>query len=126
VNALVSATLLGLDVSLRWQFGSGLPYTKPLAFDGFALIDDIRTAFEFENSRRVVYDRPYGDVLPTSHRLDGSIEKSWTLRTASITLQASAINLYDRRNIFYVDIFTLRRTDQLPFLPSVGLKVEFE
>ena len=92
----------------------------------FALIDDIRTVFELENSRRVVYDRPYGDVLPTYHRLDASIEKTWTIRRASITLQGSAINLYDRRNIFYVDIFTLRRTDQLPFLPSVGLQVEFE
>jgi len=126
LNALGCVTLAGFDVSIRWQFGSGLPYTKPLAFDGFALIDDIRTGFDFENSRRVVYDRPYGDELPTYHRLDASIEKTWRLQGASVTLQGSAINLYDRRNIFYVDLFTLRRTDQLPFIPSLGLKIAFE
>ncbi len=126
VNALGQVTLVGFDLSLRWQFGSGLPYTKPLAFDGFALIDDIRTAFELENSRRVVYDRPFGDLLPTYHRLDASVEKTWRIQRASVTLQGSAINVYNRRNIFYLDIFTLRRTDQLPFIPSVGLRVEFE
>ncbi len=126
LNALGRVTLAGFDISMRWQFGSGLPYTKPLAFDGFALIDDIRTGFEFENSRRVIYDRPYGDELPTYHRLDASVGKTWNLDRASVTLQGSVINLYDRRNIFYVDLFTLRRTDQLPFIPSVGLKVAFE
>ena len=126
VNALASVSTHGFTLSMRWQFGSGLPYTRPLAFDGFALIDDIRSAYDLENSRRIVYDRPFGDELPTYHRLDVSIDKTWQTRWASITLQGSAINLYDRRNIFYVDIFTLRRTDQLPFLPSIGLKVAFD
>lgn len=40
--------------------------------------------------------------------------------------EACPINIYDRRNIFYVDVFTLERRDQLPFAPSVGLKVAFE
>ena len=79
-----------------------------------------------KNARRVLYDRPYDDELPTYHRLDASIEKTWESPLASITLQASAINIYDRRNIFYVDLFTLRRTDQLPFIPSLGLKIVFE
>ena len=126
VNALASVSVRGFGASLRWQFGSGLPFTRPLAFDGFALIDDIRTAFDLENSRRVVYERPFGSELPTYHRLDASIEKTWRIHHASLTLQGSAINLYDRRNIFYVDTFSLRRTNQLPFLPSIGLKVEFE
>lgn len=126
VNALASVTLRGFDISLRWQFGSGLPYTKPLAFDGFALIDDIRTVFEAEHSRRVVYDRPYGDILPTYHRLDASVERTWKIRGGALTLQGSVINIYDRRNIFYLDIFTLRRSDQLPFLASAGLKVAFQ
>ena len=126
LNAVGSVTLAGFEFSLRWQFGSGLPYTKPLAFDGFALIDGLRSAFDFENSRRVIYDKPYGAELPTYHRLDVSIEKTWKMRRASLTLLGSALNLYDRRNIFYVDIFTLRRTDQLPFIPSAGLRVAFE
>ncbi len=46
-------------------------------------------------------------------------------RTAALTLQASATNTYDRTNLFYFDLFTLRRLDQLPLIPSFGVKVEF-
>ncbi len=126
LNALLSASLGGFDVSLRWQFGSGLPYTQPLAFDGFVLVDRIDTAFNLEHSRRVVYDEPYGSVLPTYHRLDASIERTWRLRRAAFTIQASAVNLYDRRNIFYFDTFTLARKDQLPFVPALAVRVAFE
>lgn len=126
VSALLSVSVLRFDVSLRWQFGSGLPYTRPLAFDGFALVDDIRTAYDLEHSRRVIYERPFDSLLPTYHRLDVSIERTWHLSRAALTLQASALNVYDRRNIFYVDVFTLQRKDQLPFVPTLGLKVAFE
>lgn len=126
INTVVSATLGGFDIGVRWQFGSGLPYTHPLAFDGFVLVDRIDTVFDLDHSRRVLYDAPFGAELPTYHRLDASIEKTWNVRRAALTLQASAINLYDRRNIFYVDTFTLARKDQLPFVPSLGLMVAFE
>lgn len=126
VNALASTSLGGFDVSLRWQFGSGLPYTQPLGFDGFVLIDRISTVFDLEASRRVIYDEPFGDMLPAYHRLDVSVERTLSVKNASLTFQASAINLYDRRNIFYVDLFTLARRDQLPFVPSLGIKIEFE
>jgi hypothetical protein len=33
-------------------------------------------------------------------------------------------NAYDRRNLFYLDLFTLRRIDQLPLIPSAGFKLE--
>ncbi len=126
VNALLSLQLYGFDMSVRWQLGSGLPYTRPLAFDGFALVDDIRPASDLEHSRRVVYDRPYDSTLPAYHRLDASVERTWHASGAAITVQASAINLYDRRNIFFVDLFTLQRQDQLPFVPSLGLRVAFD
>lgn len=126
VNALLSTSVYGADLSVRWQFGSGLPYTRPLAFDGFALVDDIRTAFDLEHSRRVIYERPFDSLLPTYHRLDLAAEQTWHLGFAALTLQASAINVYDRRNIFYVDVFTLERKNQLPFVPSVGLEMTFE
>ena len=46
------------------------------------------------------------------------------LRSAALTLQVSVINMYDRRNIFYMDVFTLERVDQLPLVPSFGVKIE--
>lgn len=125
VNALLSTSWRGFDVNLRWSFGSGLPYTRPLAFDGFALVDDIKRAEDLEHSRRVIYERPFSAVLPTYHRLDVSLARTMHLGSAHVKLQASVINAYDRRNLFFVDVFTLKRKDQLPLLPSLGIEVAF-
>jgi hypothetical protein len=32
------------------------------------------------------------------------------------------MNLYDRQNIFYYDIYTQRRVDQLPLFPYLAVK----
>lgn len=125
INALASVEVAGFDLSLRWEFGSGLPFSRALGFDGFMLVDDIIDVFEAPNRRRVIYERPYNAVLPTFHRLDVSLDRTFELGFADVTLQGSVINLYDRDNIFYYDIFTLRRVDQLPRLPSLALQVEF-
>ena len=126
VNALVSASWKGFDASVRWAFGSGRPYTRPLAFDSFVLLDRAASVFELMRSRRVIYDRPFNAVLPTYHRLDISVERTFRFDGAALTLQGSVINLYDRRNLFYLDLFTVRRVDQLPLVPSLGIRVEFE
>lgn len=126
VNVLVSYAWRGFDASVRWAFGSGLPYTRPLAFDGFVLIDDIHAGLDMERWRRVIFDRPFGSRLPAYHRLDVSIERRFELGWTSATLQASVLNVYDRRNIFYFDTFTLERKDQLPIIPSLGLRVAFD
>lgn len=126
VSVVLSTSVRGFDVSVRWQFGSGMPYTRALAFDSFALVDDIKTAFELEHSKRVIYERPFDSILPTYHRLDVSMKRTWHLSEAALTIQASAINIYDRRNVFYVDAFTMERRDQLPFVPSLGLEIAFE
>lgn len=125
VNALLNVNLFDFDVSARWEFGSGLPFSRPIGFDGFVFVDDVNLGFDTPRTRRVIYERPFNAVLPTYHRLDFSVERTFTLSHASITLLGSLINAYDRRNIFYVDLFTLQRTDQLPFVPSIGMRVAF-
>lgn len=125
-NAVFSTSIKGVDLNARWHFGSGLPFTQPRAFDGFVLIDDMDSAFEHEAFHHVIYDEPFGALLPTYHRLDISASHSWDARLCTLTLQASALNVYDRRNIFYVDTYTLARKDQLPFVPSLGLKISFD
>lgn len=74
----------------------------------------------------MIYDRPFAGILPTYHRLDLSASRTFSLPGASVTAQGTLINAYDRANIFYLDVFTLRRVDQLPLLPSLGIKVAFE
>ena len=126
LNAVLTTTLAGIDLSVRWQFGSGLPFNQALGFDGFVLLDGAVDVFDEVGSRRVVYDRPYSGLLPTYHRLDLGAERTVRLSAATLTVQATLVNAYDRSNLFYLDVFTLRRVDQLPFLPSFGLKVAFE
>lgn len=126
INALASASLAGFDVSARWSFGSGLPFSRAVGFDGFILLNDFVDVLEEPGSYRVIYERPYNDVLPTYHRLDVSMERTFDLGVADVSLYGSAVNLYDRRNLFYLDIFTLRRTDQLPLVLSFGIKVILE
>ncbi|MEZ4700406.1 MAG: TonB-dependent receptor [Rhodothermales bacterium] len=126
LNLLAGADLAGFDLSVHWTYGAGLPYSRAIGFDGFALIDDIRNVGQIPTSRRVIYERPYNAELPSYHRLDVSLERTLTLGKTRLTAQASALNLYNRANIFYLDVFTLQRVDQLPFIPSIGLKVAFQ
>lgn len=126
VNALVGSTWSGFDFNVRWTFGSGFPFTRPLGFDSFAFVDRAVSVTEMIRMRRVIYDRPFGDVLPTYHRLDVALARTFSFAAADVTLQGSLINVYDRRNLFYLDIFTMQRQDQLPFVPSFGIEVSFE
>ncbi len=126
VNALVAYRVAGFDLSARWQFGSGLPYSQAVGFDQF-IVPDGQPGWTTEaGAPRVIYESPYNAELPTYHRLDLSVERTFDVRAAEITAQAGLINVYDRRNLFYYDVFTLRRVDQLPLIPSFGLKVAFE
>ncbi len=126
VNALASTTVRGVNISLRWQFGSGLPFNRAIGFDGFVLLSGPVDVFQVPGSRRVIYERPFNGVLPTYHRLDFSVDRTFPLKHADLTVQASIINLYDRQNLFFLDVFTLRRVDQLPLIPSFGVKIEFK
>ncbi len=125
IGALASATVRGFDVSTRFSFGSGLPFSRAVGFDGFLVVDDVEGLAEKAGSRRVIYERPFEARLPTYHRMDIAVARAFSAGEANIAMQLSAINTYDRRNLFYLDVFTLQRTDQLPFIPSMGIKVTY-
>ncbi|GIV03619.1 MAG: TonB-dependent receptor [Fimbriimonadales bacterium] len=125
VNALVAVSQFGFDLNVRWQFGSGLPFNKSMGFDRFILLDSLRNLLEVPGDERVLYERPYTGRLPAYHRLDVSLERAFELGgSARLTLQGGLINAYDRPNLFYLDLFTLRRVDQLPLIPTLGIKLE--
>lgn len=127
LNVVATGSVKGIDWNMRWQFGSGLPYSRSYGFDGFLLMDGGVDVAEEPGSRRVIFEKPYNGVLPTYHRLDASIERVLALRSnVNMTLQAGVINAYDRSNLFYLDVFTLRSVDQLPFIPTFGIKLDFK
>ncbi|MBO6574657.1 MAG: TonB-dependent receptor [Rhodothermales bacterium] len=125
LNAMTSISARGFNLNVRWQFGSGLPYNQSLGFDRYVLMDTLVNVVETPGDERVLYGRPYTGRLPTYHRLDVSLDREFEFsRNATATLQLGLINAYDRPNLFYLDLFTLRRVNQLPMIPTVGIKVD--
>ncbi len=126
INVLALTELYGFEVSARWQYGSGLPFTPVEGFDGFILMDGAVQVDQVPGFPRVIYESiPYRSELPTYHRLDLTIERTFSLsRRAELTMQVGVLNLYDRANLFALDLFTAQRTDQLPFVPVAGLRLD--
>jgi len=117
------------EVNGRWNYGSGFPFTQNQGFfleENF--IDGVNTDITQTNSNsaEIQFAGLNEGRLPDYHRLDLTLKRVFTFSENS-TLEASAsvTNVYDRRNIFYVDRVTGERVDQLPFLPSVGLVYTF-
>ena len=126
LNALGSLRFYGFSFNVRWQYGSGLPFSEALGFDEFVLLNGPTDVLEESGDTRVLYGQPYSGRLPTYHRLDVSLDRRFALsNNAALTLQGSLTNAYDRTNLFYIDLFTLDRLDQLPLIPSFGVKLEF-
>jgi hypothetical protein len=125
VNGLFSVMFGNYTVSLRWELGTGLPYTRPIGFDEIFFYNDRLPDLKREvGTTRVILEKPYEHRTPVYHRFDLSAERVIQFDSTQITMQIGAINLYDRANIFYYDVYTHRRVDQLPFAPYVSLKLE--
>jgi hypothetical protein len=123
-NALISYEFMGFTGGARWQMGTGFPFTKPYGFDEAfnfqAWLEDVRR----RGQTRMVVERPFGGRLPMMHRLDVSLKRSFDLGIGDLEMQAGAINAYDRPNMFFYDLQTNRRIDQLPLTPYVSLRLE--
>lgn len=121
INALTSFELAGFRTSARWQFGTGLPFTRPMGFDdAFDFTKGLHDVHTTPGTPRLVLDKPYTGRLPMTHRLDVSIERSFDLAPGRLVAQAGVINAYDRRNMFYYDLYSGRRADQLPLAPYLS------
>ncbi len=115
------------ELNLRWNLGTGFPFT-PIAgyYQQLPWTDG-------ENNPVLDYPYPtengelgtlYGDLnskrLPTYHRMDVTIKKTWeTGKHSRLEVAFAATNVYNRNNIFYFDTDDRRRVDQLPIMPTV-------
>ncbi len=126
VNAMAQLEFGRNKLGARWQFGSGLPFTQ---VNGYYRRLDPHSLSESGGLTRpgktyVSRATLYGARLPPYHRFDISFERRFTFDRIEVTLQLGVINVYDRSNIFSYNIFTGDRVDQLPLIPSVGIKVD--
>jgi hypothetical protein len=133
VNFLATYTL-GYEkdwlLSARWNLGSGFPFTKTQGFyNQIPFTDGIGTDYVTDNQDNVgiIYsDERNGGRLPYYHRLDLSVQKNFTF-TEYINMEVvlGVSNTYDRDNIFFFDRVRFERVNQLPIIPSLGVRLNF-
>ena len=123
LQTAVQLELGRFEVGARWQYGSGLPYTRPYGFDVIVPPFGLPEVTLQPGYPRVVFERPFNGRLPAYHRLDVSAGTDVDLGPAALDVRAGAINTYNRDNVFYYDVFEGRRVDQLPLVPYVSARL---
>jgi len=128
VTLVASADLGFVTASARWQYNSGRPFTRGYGTDNFLEIRGLRGLPRSERgNNRLLYEQQYNARLPAYHRLDLSLEREVRLSPLlDLTVEGGAINAYDRQNLFYLDLLTRERVDQLPVIPYVGLTLNIQ
>ena len=144
VNALAAYTLGSSrewEINLRWNFGSGFPFTENQGGYEQIFFGDINTNYLTVNGDlAILYPSEYaesgngylavkklnGGRLPTYHRMDFMVKRKFSLgRNSILEANVSITNVYNRENMFYFNRVTFDRINQLPFLVSAGLVLTF-
>jgi len=117
-----------LDLSIRWNYGSGFPFTPT---QGYYPQVDFNNQFTFDyvnsNASLGYVPGPYNSRrLPDYHRMDVSLKWLYHINERNL-LEATigATNVYNRENIFYFDRVRNKRINQLPILPNINISFKF-
>lgn len=152
-NLVVNYKFLeNLELGLRWQYGSGLPYTEPIGIkprillvdkdgDGTPETPEIATRFNLNPNapKEVVFNIDYGidpnfynARKPDYHRLDIRLSYYTFFWKLNWLFYLDVINVYNRKNVvgydYYIDSnlqLKRRETYQLPIFPTIGVSVRF-
>ena len=115
------------EINCRWNFGSGFPFTQTQAYyphfdptfineDYVSVNEDVYFLLADFNQAR----------LPSYHRLDLGAKKKFHIGPRhTIELYFSMTNLYNYKNVFYVNRTTNDVVYQLPFLYYFGMTWRF-
>ena len=121
----------GLEAGIRANFGTGLPYTKPLGTYRVYRTRFVTGVLEIDDDDAVVLGARNGSRYPARHRLDLSLRKTVTKSWGTMTPYLSIINVYNQKNVlFYFFNYqavppTREGVSMIPFLPTVGFEVSF-
>ncbi len=130
---LVGTYLIGkkkdLEASVRWNLGSGLPFTPTIGFfEEQNFQDGVTTNYVTNNPDYVATNLGAfnSERLPYYHRLDVTVKKRFEFKNSTTCeIIASVTNLYNRKNIFYVNRITGKQIYQFPILPSLGVSYKW-
>ncbi len=124
------ALFWGIDLSARFNLGTGLPYAGTIGYyhryQYRPDVDEYRYWWGFIDGPRDAFR------YPVYHRLDAGLTKKWNLNWGSISAFLDVTNLYNAQNVllYYWDVEDdelPRRRDitMIPILPTLGVEVEF-
>ena len=120
---------LNWELSVRFNLGSGFPFTRTAGFyEDLQLGNNVNTNINGENGQLgILYENKLNQGrLPLYHRLDIGCKKKWHIgKSIEIEVNMSLSNVYDRKNIFYINRVTQDKIYQLPILPTAGLSFKF-
>ena len=115
------------EFSGRWNIGSGFPFTQVSGFYEHYQFENMgMDIVGAEGDVGIIYGELNKGELPWYHRLDLDIKRKFYFSEHTI-LEAdlSVTNVYNRQNLFYIDIMTGENIYQLPLMPSFGLTLSF-
>ena len=116
------------EFSGRWNFGTGFPFTQVQGFyEYYSFQDGINFDYTTTNGELgVLFGELNGGRLPTYHRFDLDVKRKFFF-TENINLEVDlgVTNVYNRNNVFYVNLITSDIARQLPILPTLGLTLTF-
>ena len=121
------------EVSARWNFGSGFPFTPTQGYyPGLTFTNSDgspSSGFDYttENGNgSVLYGALNSMRLTDYHRLDVSVKKNWELSKYSTFLATlGATNIYNQENIFFFNRTTAEAAYQLPIMPYLSMSYSF-
>ncbi|MBQ3709380.1 MAG: TonB-dependent receptor [Bacteroidales bacterium] len=116
------------EFSGRWNFGTGFPFTQVQGFYEFLSFQD-GIYFDYTTTNGdlgVIFADLNQGRLPTYHRFDIDAKRKIFFDEHTILeIDLGVTNVYNRANVFYVDLVTNQTVHQLPILPSLGLTLSF-
>lgn len=109
-----------------WSLNTGMPFTPIDGFyDRMEIGNPWNSGYATGTYKPVInWGEKNSARLPVYHRLDISVNKKFRFKLADVTLGASIINVYDRKNIYYFDRDTGQKVYMLPFFPSLSLRID--
>ena len=115
------------EFSGRWNLGSGFPFTQVSGFYEHYQFDDMGMSVVGNGGDLgIIYSDLNNGQLPWYHRLDLDVKrKFWFGDHIVLEADLSVTNVYNRNNIFYINILTGESIYQLPLMPSLGLTLTF-
>jgi hypothetical protein len=116
-----------IDLTVRWDYGSGYPYTQNAGFySRLSLADIDKDPFPGGSGDPMrVLGVKNAARLPAYRRLDAGLAFRFTLQGVRGTAGVNVLNVLDARNILFYDRVTGKTDYMMPFFPSAFITAEF-